>query len=58
MVGLAAVEHVLALNWDRDSEIFGSCDVGAVGDWRDGVPELVAALEPTRSDAVSAERRP
>ena len=44
MVGVRAAGTVLAINPDPDAPVFDVADVGIVGDWRDAVPALVAAL--------------
>jgi electron transfer flavoprotein alpha subunit len=41
MVGVSRAATVLAINNDPAAEVFGQCDVGIVGDWRDVVPMLV-----------------
>jgi electron transfer flavoprotein alpha subunit len=43
-VGMRAAGTVLAINSDPNAPIFEHADVGIVGDWRDVVPRLVAAL--------------
>jgi electron transfer flavoprotein alpha subunit len=44
MVGVRGAGTVLAVNADPDAPVFSSADVGIVGDWREVVPLLVAAL--------------
>jgi electron transfer flavoprotein alpha subunit len=45
MVGVRRAEFILAINSDPDALIFGSADVGIVGDWQEVVPVLAATLE-------------
>ena len=45
MVGVRGAGQVLAINSDSDALVFGSADVGIVGDWHEVVPLLVAALD-------------
>ncbi|MBI4198190.1 MAG: electron transfer flavoprotein alpha/ beta subunit [Chloroflexi bacterium] len=49
LVGARKAEHIVAINNDPNAPIFKSADFGVVGDWKQVVPPLVAAL---------AERRP
>jgi electron transfer flavoprotein alpha subunit len=49
MVGVRGAGCVLAINTDPDALVFGACDVGVVGDWRDVVPLLVDALAGARA---------
>ena len=44
MVGVRAAGTVVAINEDRSAPVFEHCDVGLVGDWRQVVPLLHAAL--------------
>jgi len=44
MVGVRSAGTVLAINPDPDAPVFGSADVGIVGDWRDVVPALVTLI--------------
>ncbi len=44
MVGVRAAQTVLAINADPDALVFGTADVGIVGDWHDVVPILVKEL--------------
>ena len=44
MVGVHSAETVLAINNDPDALVFGQADVGIVGDWKDVVPALAAAI--------------
>jgi electron transfer flavoprotein alpha subunit len=50
MVGVRGARTVLALNSDPEALVFGSADVGIVGDWREIVPllgrEITAAVGP------------
>jgi electron transfer flavoprotein alpha subunit len=48
MVGVRAAGTILAINNDPDALVFSQCDIGLVGDWREVVPALTAAL---RGDA-------
>jgi electron transfer flavoprotein alpha subunit len=45
MVGVRAAGTILAINQDPDALVFGHCDVGIVGDWRQVVPLLADALQ-------------
>jgi electron transfer flavoprotein alpha subunit len=49
MVGVRRAECILAINSDPDALIFGSADVGIVGDWSEVVPLLAATLEAGRT---------
>lgn len=44
MVGLNAADTVIAVNKDKNAPIFNLCDIGFVGDVKEVVPALVAAL--------------
>lgn len=44
MVGVRGARTVVAVNSDPAAPVFGSCDVGIVGDWHEVVPALVAEL--------------
>jgi electron transfer flavoprotein alpha subunit len=44
MSGVRAAGTVLAINSDPDAPVWRFSDIGVVGDWRECVPELVAAL--------------
>jgi electron transfer flavoprotein alpha subunit len=44
MVGVRAAGTVVAINEDPSAPVFEHCDVGLVGDWRQVVPLLHAAL--------------
>jgi electron transfer flavoprotein alpha subunit len=44
MVGVRAAGTVLAINSDPGALVFGCSDIGIVGDWREVIPLLVAAL--------------
>jgi electron transfer flavoprotein alpha subunit len=54
MVGVRSAGTVLAINPDPDAPVFGVADVGIVGDWREVVPALVAALAAHPTVAVPA----
>jgi len=43
-IGIRAARTVLAINDDANALIFDAADAGIVGDWREAVPLLVAAL--------------
>jgi electron transfer flavoprotein alpha subunit len=43
-IGMRAAGTVLAINADHEAPIFSHADIGIVGDWREVVPLLVAAL--------------
>ncbi|RYZ00944.1 MAG: electron transfer flavoprotein subunit alpha/FixB family protein [Comamonadaceae bacterium] len=45
LAGIAGAARIIALNNDRDAPIFGRCDVGVEGDWREILPLLAAQLE-------------
>jgi len=45
LAGLAPQTRIVAVNNDRDAPIFGRCDVGVVGDWREILPALAQALD-------------
>ncbi len=44
MVGVRGADTILAINTNRDAPVFGSCDFGIVGDWRDALPLLTKWL--------------
>ena len=44
MVGVRGARTILAVNVDPAAPVFGFCDVGLVGDWREVVPLLADAL--------------
>jgi electron transfer flavoprotein alpha subunit len=44
MVGVRAAGTILAINDNVDTPIWDHCDIGIVGDWREVVPALTAAL--------------
>lgn len=44
LAGISAARHVVAINTDAEAPIFRRATVGIVGDWRQVVPELIAAL--------------
>ncbi len=54
MVGVRRAAFVLAVNSDPDALVFGCCDAGIVGDWREVVPILAATLEAGRPAAEAA----
>jgi electron transfer flavoprotein alpha subunit len=45
MVGSVRAGVIVALNANERASIFEHADVGVVGDWRETLPRLVAALE-------------
>jgi len=45
MAGVAPTARIIALNNDPHAPIFGRCDVGVEGDWREILPLLVERLE-------------
>jgi len=47
-VGVRAAGTVLAVNPDRDAPIWDHTDIGIVGDWREVVPRVTAALGEAR----------
>jgi electron transfer flavoprotein alpha subunit len=47
MIGVRAAKFVLAINSDPSALCFDACDVGIVGDWREVVPALSAAIAET-----------
>jgi electron transfer flavoprotein alpha subunit len=44
MVGVRSAQTILAINNDPAALVFDQCDIGIVGDWRDVVPALTAAI--------------
>ena len=44
MVGVRAAGTILAINADLDAPVWDHADIGIVGDWREVVPALAAAL--------------
>ena len=49
MVGVRTAGTILAINSDPDALVFDAADVGIVGDYREVVPRLTAALSRLRS---------
>ncbi|MEW6477621.1 MAG: electron transfer flavoprotein subunit alpha/FixB family protein, partial [Actinomycetota bacterium] len=45
MVGVRSAGTILAINSERDVPVFAAADVGIIGDWRQVVPALAAALQ-------------
>ncbi len=43
LVGVRAAGTILAINNDPEALVFGHCDVGIVGDWREVVPQFADA---------------
>jgi electron transfer flavoprotein alpha subunit len=56
MVGVRAARTVLSINADPDALVFGACDVGIIGDWREVVPVIVKELERTNNAASDRVR--
>lgn len=49
MIGLEEVKHLVAMNIDKDAEIFEKADMGIVGDYRQLLPAFLQALtKPSR----------
>jgi electron transfer flavoprotein alpha subunit len=44
LVGVRAAGTILAVNESPDALVFGSCDIGIVGDWHEVIPRLVDEL--------------
>ncbi len=44
MLGVGQARTILAINRDPDAPVFGRCDIGIVGDWREAVTLLAGAL--------------
>jgi electron transfer flavoprotein alpha subunit len=44
LVGVRSAGTILAVNASPDALVFGACDIGIVGDWREVVPVLVDEL--------------
>jgi electron transfer flavoprotein alpha subunit len=53
-VGFRSAGFVLAVNAQADAPVFAAADLGLVGDWREIVPALEAALSDSLSTALSA----
>lgn len=51
LAGVSPDARIVALNADRDAPIFGRCDVGVLGDWRELLPLLAEELELLRPEA-------
>lgn len=49
MAGIGSTARIVALNNDRQAPIFGRCDVGVEGDWREILPLLADELERLRA---------
>ncbi len=45
LVGLKSIELTVAVNSDPNAPIFENCDLGLVGDFREIVPPLIAAIK-------------
>ncbi len=57
MVGVRSAGTILAINDDREAPVFGHCDIGIVGDWRQVVPLLEEALRRGASERDAAAVR-
>ncbi len=44
LVGVRGAGEIVAINHDPDAPVFANADIGIVGDWRQVVPLLVAAI--------------
>jgi electron transfer flavoprotein alpha subunit len=55
MVGVRAAGTILAVNDDPGALVFAHSDIGLVGDWREVVPALAAALREERHRASSGQ---
>jgi electron transfer flavoprotein alpha subunit len=53
MVGVRAAKLIVAINTDPAALIFDAADVGLVGDYREIVPLLAAALAPNDASVAS-----
>ncbi len=51
-VGIQKAGVIIALNSNRRHPIFKAADFGVVGDWREYLPPLVAAIKPVLEEAV------
>ncbi|VTU27631.1 Electron transfer flavoprotein large subunit [Variovorax sp. PBS-H4] len=49
MAGISPATRIVALNKDRDADIFSRCDVAVEGDWHDILPLLALELERSRA---------
>jgi electron transfer flavoprotein alpha subunit len=58
VVGVRSAGTILAVNDDPAAPVFAHADVGIVGDWREVVPALEAALRDLDVPAVSGHRAP
>jgi electron transfer flavoprotein alpha subunit len=55
MVGVRSAGTIVAINRDPAAPVFGHCDIGIVGDWREAVPLLAEAIRralPARDGAA------
>ena len=57
MVGVRGARTIVAINNDPSAPVFGHCDVGIVGDWREAVPLLAEALSQQPEKARALERQ-
>ncbi len=44
MIGVNTADVIVAVNKDKDAPIFTQCDYGMVGDLKEVIPALLAAL--------------
>lgn len=51
-VGVRAAGTVVAVNTDPNAPIFGFADIGVVGDWKQVLPQLAAAITAARNEAT------
>ncbi len=54
LVGVRRAQQILAINSDPQAPVFAGADIGIVGDWREVVPVLAAALETAQLPPVAA----
>ena len=47
-IGIRRAGTIVAINTSPRAEIFGECDLGVVGDWREIVPTLTAEVESSK----------
>ena len=44
MIGVRSADTIVGINTDTDCELWDSCDIGLVGDWRDVLERLIPRL--------------